>query len=62
MSVHVFGEIADAPVLEVAIASKAGAQAKILTWGAVLRDLVVPSANGEQRVTLGLNTIEDYVA
>ena len=62
MSVHVFGEIADAPVLEVAIASKAGARAKILTWGAVLRDLVVPSANGEQRVTLGLNSIEDYVA
>ncbi len=61
MSVHLFGEVGDAPVFEIAIASKAGARAKILTWGAVLRDLVVPVANGEQRVTLGLNTIEDYV-
>src|SRR5208282_6218144 len=49
-------------VVEVAIASRAGASAKILTWGAVLRDLVVPTANGPQRVTLGLNTIEDYLA
>ncbi len=32
------------------------------TWGAVLRDLVVPLGQGKQRVTLGLNSIEDYVA
>ena len=62
MSVHLFGEIGGAPVVEVAIASKAGASAKILNWGAVLRDLVVPSARGPQRVTLGLNSIEDYLA
>lgn len=62
MSAHVFGKIAGAPVFEVDIASKAGARAKILTWGAVLRDLVVPTARGRQRVALGLNTIEDYVA
>jgi aldose 1-epimerase len=57
-----FGEIDGAPVFEVAIGSRAGASAKILNWGAVLRDLVVPSAEGPQRVALGLNTIEDYVA
>lgn len=62
MSAHVFGELGESPVFEVTIASKAGARAKILTWGAVLRDLIVPAAGGEQRVTLGLNTIEDYVA
>jgi aldose 1-epimerase len=62
MSVHLFGEIDEALVTETKIASKAGAQAKILSWGAVLRDLVVPTANGPQRVTLGLNTIEDYLA
>ena len=28
----------------------------------MLRDLVVPAAGGAQHVTLGLNTIEDYVA
>jgi len=62
MSVHLFGELGDSPVFEVNIVSAAGARAKILTWGGVLRDLVVPTAGGEQRVTLGLNTIEDYVA
>jgi aldose 1-epimerase len=62
MGAHVFGEIGEALVTETTIASKAGAQAKILSWGAVLRDLVVPTANGPQRVTLGLNTIEDYLA
>ncbi len=62
MSPHVFGEIDGAPAFEVVIASQAGARAKILTWGAVLRDLVAPTAKGLQRVTLGLNTLEDYVA
>ena len=27
-----------------------------------MRDLVVPASNGLQRVVLGLNTIEDYLA
>ena len=62
MSAHVFGKIAGAPVFEVDIASKAGARARILTWGAVLRDLIVPTARGQQRVVLGLNTVENYVA
>jgi aldose 1-epimerase len=62
MSVHLFGEIGGGAVVEVAIASRAGASAKILTWGAVLRDLVVQTAQGPQRVTLGLNSIEDYLA
>ena len=61
MSVHVFGLIDDAPVMEIEIGSEAGARAKILTWGAVLRDLVVPTPRGLQRVTLGLNTIDDYL-
>jgi aldose 1-epimerase len=62
VSAHVFGQIDDAPVIEVTIESKAGASARILTWGAVLRDLVVPTAKGPQRVTLGLNSLEDYIA
>jgi len=56
MSVRSFGEIGGTPVFEVTIASTAGASAKILTWGAVVRDLVVPASNGLQRVVLGLNT------
>jgi aldose 1-epimerase len=62
MSVRGFGEIDGAPVLEVTIGSQAGAVAKILTWGAVLREFVVPTAAGPQGVVLGLNSIEDYVA
>jgi aldose 1-epimerase len=62
VSAQAFGAIDGANAYEVVIASKAGASAKILTWGAVIRDLVVPTANGPQSVTLGLNTLEDYVA
>ena len=61
MSARSFGEIDETPVFEVTIASQAGASAKILTWGAVVRDLVVPASNGLQRVVLGLNTLDDYL-
>src|ERR1700730_14200077 len=53
MSARSFGEIDGTPVFEVTIASQAGASAKILTWGAVVRDLVVPASNGLQRVANG---------
>ena len=62
MSLNVFGEADGAPVVEIAIASAAGARAKILSWGAVLRDLIVPAPHGAQRVTLGLNSMADYIA
>ncbi len=61
MSATAFGQIDQAPVFEVTIASQAGASAKILTYGAVVRDLVVPASNGLQRVVLGLNTLDDYL-
>ncbi len=61
MTAKTFGHTAEAPVLEVEIGSLAGARAKILTYGAVLRDLIVPLDGALQRVTLGLNSIEDYV-
>jgi aldose 1-epimerase len=62
MNIRGFGEIDGVPVVEVTIASNAGAVAKILTWGAVLRDLVVPTPKGLQRVVLGLNSLADYIA
>jgi len=62
MNMRVFGEADGVPVVEVTIGSKAGAQAKIISWGAVLRDLVVPTPAGPQRVTLGLNSLPDYQA
>ncbi len=61
MGAQIFGEIGGVPVFEAAIASRAGASAKIITWGAALQDLVVPTGRGPQRVVLGLNTIEDYL-
>lgn len=62
MSVHPFGHLGDAEVVEVALRNQAGAEARIITWGAVLRDLVVPGPAGPQRVVLGLERLEDYVA
>lgn len=39
-----------------------GIEARVITWGAVLRDLVVRDRQGAPRhVVLGLNTIEDYL-
>jgi len=61
MTVRAFGQLGDSPVMEITIGSKAGATAKILTYGAVLRDVVVPKNGGFQHVILGLNSIEDYV-
>src|SRR5471030_570514 len=62
MNIRGFGEIEGVPVVEVTISSNAGTVAKILTWGAVLRDLVVPTPKGPQRVVLGLNSLPDYIA
>src|SRR5919107_493296 len=62
MAVERFGTVDGSEVLEVVLRSSAGAEARILTWGAVIRDLVVPSRRGPQRVVLGLNAIEDYLA
>ena len=63
MPIRPFGVIDDHPVEEITLRSRAGAQARIITYGAVVRDLVVPKpGGGQQRVVLGLNTIEDYQA
>jgi aldose 1-epimerase len=62
MSVEAFGEVDGTAIEEVTIRSLGGAEARILTWGAVIRDLVVPARQARQRVVLGLNRIEDYVA
>jgi aldose 1-epimerase len=62
MNTRVFGEAENRPVREVTLRSEAGAEAKVITWGAVLRNLVVPVGQGRtQRVVLGLNSLEDYI-
>jgi aldose 1-epimerase len=62
MAIGRFGAIDGQEVHEVTLASNAGAVAKIITYGATVRDLVVPRAQGLQRVILGLDRVEDYAA
>jgi aldose 1-epimerase len=62
MGVERFGEVQGTDVLQVMLRSAAGAEVRILTWGAVIRDLIVPAREGRQRVVLGLDSIEDYIA
>ncbi|MBD2748466.1 galactose mutarotase [Microvirga sp. BT688] len=62
MSIERFGSLNGQDVLQVSLTGPDGMEMKVLTWGAVVRDLVVPSAAGRQRVVLGLNSVEDYVA
>ena len=49
------------PIEEVVLRNAAGAEAKIITYGAILRDLLVPTARGLQRVVLGLDRLDDYL-
>lgn len=62
MTTRVFGEANGRSIEEITLRNAAGAEAKIITWGAVLRDLVIPLTDGAmQRVVLGLESLEDYL-
>ncbi len=60
MQVTTFGDIDGVEIQEIALKTASGATASIITWGAVIRDLIVPASNGPQRVVLGLNSLEEY--
>ena len=62
MTVRSFGRLGETEIVEVTLATDAGAEARIITWGAVLRDLLVPCGGRPQRVVLGLETLEHYIA
>jgi len=52
-----------APIRRVTLRSPSGAEAEIIDYGASLRDLHVPKADGSlRRVVLGLQNLEDYPA
>ncbi|MBB3233817.1 aldose epimerase family protein [Phyllobacterium endophyticum] len=58
-----FGTFHGEPVFQVTIRSPAGAVARILNWGAVIRDLQIPLTDGAlQRVVLGFDEFGDYPA
>jgi aldose 1-epimerase len=63
VSIAPFGEADGKKVQEIRLRSAAGAEASIISFGAALRDLVVPLANGKKRrVVLGYDTVEGYQA
>jgi len=57
-----FGTLGGAEIPEVTLRSAAGARARVVGYGAVVRDLEVPVAGGMQRVVLGFETLEDHLA
>jgi aldose 1-epimerase len=60
-SSRVFGAMDGRQIREVALAID-GAEALILEYGAIVRDLKIRRPDGAmQRVVLGLNTLEDYI-
>jgi aldose 1-epimerase len=62
MNPRVFGEADGRAVYEVTLRAADGAAAKVITWGATVRDLVVPLGAGRpQRVVLGFDALEPYV-
>jgi aldose 1-epimerase len=54
------GTIGGRAIEEVTLVSGGGAEAKVITFGAIVRDLTVPTSRGPQRVILGLDAIEGY--
>jgi aldose 1-epimerase len=61
MQTRLFGRADGQDVHEVTLASRAGAQAKILSWGAVVRDFTVPDGAAGQKVVLGFDRLENYL-
>lgn len=58
-----FGTLPDGTAIEQVRLAAPGITAEVITWGAVLRDLVVQDRSARPRhVVLGLNALEDYLA
>lgn len=63
MSRRGFGVLPDGQGVEEITLTADGIEARVITWGAVLRDLIVRDRGDRARhVVLGLNTIEHYLA
>lgn len=61
MTVRRIGTHGGEPVLEARLASDAGVELAVMSWGAAVRDWRVPDASGAMRiVTLGFETFEPY--
>jgi aldose 1-epimerase len=61
MSLSSFGTLPDGrEIREARIVSETGAEARIMEFGASLRDLIVPAPAGRQRVVLGFESLDVY--
>lgn len=62
VSIHPFGQLPDGrAVREIRLANAAGTTASVITFGAAIRDLVVPVGGGMRRVVLGFDALDGYL-
>lgn len=61
MSISDFGRIGDQGVQEIRLRGACGTEASVITYGAILRDLVVPAGGKARRVVLGYRSLQGYV-
>lgn len=62
MAITEMGRYGEVPVHEIRISGACGSEAAILTYGATLRDLIVPvGANKRRRVVLGFRSLGGYL-
>ncbi|MBV8850918.1 MAG: galactose mutarotase [Methylobacteriaceae bacterium] len=57
MNVRTAGQFNGAPVHEIELANSAGAKIRVLTWGAVVRDFVLPTG---RHIVLGFDSFDPY--
>lgn len=61
MSISEFGRIGNQTVQQIRLRGSDGTEAAILTYGAILGDLVVPVGTARRRVVLGYRSLEGYL-
>jgi aldose 1-epimerase len=61
MSISEFGRVGDQNVQEIRLRGTCGTEASVITYGAILRDLVVPVGAKKRRVVLGYRSLQGYL-
>jgi aldose 1-epimerase len=61
MSISEFGRIGDQGVQEIKLRGGCGTEASVITYGAILRDLIVPMGAKKRRVVLGYRSLQGYL-
>lgn len=61
MSISDFGRFGDQGVQDIKLRGTCGTEASVLTYGAILRDLIVPVGEARRRVVLGYRSLRGYL-